>query len=86
VGVDILAGMADSRRIVGAHVAPEHPLDEAAALGADCVQVFLSDPQGLAEPLREMIRAADAPVVCETPGTPDDMRDDLEFVREALAG
>ena len=78
--------MARSKLRIGAHVAPERPLEEAAALGADCVQVFLSDPQGLAKPLREMIRAADAPVVCETPGTPDDMRDDLEFVREALAG
>jgi deoxyribonuclease IV len=35
---------------VGAHVAPEHPLDEASALGADCVQVFLSDPQGWKKP------------------------------------
>jgi deoxyribonuclease-4 len=34
--------------------------------------------------LREMIRAAKAPVVCETPGTAEDMRADLEFVREAL--
>jgi hypothetical protein len=33
-----------------------------------------------------MIRAADAPVVCETPGSLDDMRADLQFVREALAG
>jgi deoxyribonuclease IV len=37
------------------------------------------------EPLREMIRAAKAPVVCETPGGTDDMRADLEFVREALS-
>jgi deoxyribonuclease-4 len=36
------------------------------------------------EPLREMIRAANAPVVCETPGSVADMRADLEFVREAL--
>jgi deoxyribonuclease-4 len=39
-----------------------------------------------AEPLREMIRAAGAPVVCETPGNAAAMRADLEFVREALAG
>ena len=39
-----------------------------------------------AEALREMIRAANAPVICETPGTADDMRADLAFVREALAG
>jgi len=35
---------------VGAHVAPDHPLEEAFALGADCVQVFLSDPQGWKKP------------------------------------
>jgi deoxyribonuclease-4 len=35
---------------VGAHVAPEHPLVEAEALGADCVQIFLSDPQGWQKP------------------------------------
>jgi deoxyribonuclease-4 len=37
------------------------------------------------EALRTMIRAAAAPVVCETPGGADAMRADLEFVREALA-
>jgi deoxyribonuclease-4 len=35
---------------VGAHVAPEHPLKEAAAVGADCLQVFLSNPQGWRKP------------------------------------
>src|SRR6266480_7677150 len=35
--------------------------------------------------LREMIRAAAAPVVVETPGGADDMRADLEFVRAALS-
>jgi deoxyribonuclease IV len=34
--------------------------------------------------LRAMIRDAGAPVICETPGTADDMRADLAFVREAL--
>jgi deoxyribonuclease-4 len=39
-----------------------------------------------AEPLRDMIQACGStPVVCETPGTLEDMREDLEFVREALA-
>jgi deoxyribonuclease IV len=38
------------KQIVGAHVAPERPLAEAKALGADCVQVFLSDPQGWRKP------------------------------------
>jgi deoxyribonuclease-4 len=39
-----------------------------------------------AEALREMIRAAKAPVVCETPGGLKDIRADLEFVRAALGG
>ena len=38
-----------------------------------------------ADVLRELIHAAGGPVVCETPGGEDDMRADLEFVREALA-
>ena len=42
--------MARQKPIVGAHVAPERPLREAEALGADCVQVFLSDPQGWRKP------------------------------------
>ncbi|MSO41887.1 MAG: deoxyribonuclease IV [Solirubrobacterales bacterium] len=36
--------------MVGAHVAPEQPLAEAEDLGAGCVQVFLSDPQGWKKP------------------------------------
>jgi deoxyribonuclease-4 len=39
-----------------------------------------------ADVLRDMIRAAGAPVVCETPGSVGDMRADMAFVREALAG
>jgi deoxyribonuclease-4 len=35
--------------------------------------------------LRRMIRAAKAPVVCETPGSVEDMLADLGFVRQALA-
>ena len=38
-----------------------------------------------ADPLRAMIKAAKAPVVVETPGGPAAMRNDIEFVREALA-
>jgi deoxyribonuclease-4 len=37
------------------------------------------------EALRAMIRAAGAPVVCETPGGFDAMRADLEWVRSALS-
>ena len=35
---------------VGAHVAPEQPLATAAEVGADAVQIFLSDPQGWQKP------------------------------------
>jgi deoxyribonuclease IV len=35
---------------VGAHIGPERPLETAQALGADCVQIFLSDPQGWRKP------------------------------------
>jgi deoxyribonuclease-4 len=38
-----------------------------------------------AEPLRQMIRAAGAPIVCETPGADEDLMADLEFVRSALS-
>jgi len=36
--------------LVGAHVAPEQPLATAREVGADCVQIFLSDPQGWQKP------------------------------------
>ncbi len=36
--------------IVGAHVSPQKPLEKAAAIGADCAQIFLSDPQGWKKP------------------------------------
>src|SRR3954454_14531135 len=36
--------------MVGAHLGRERPLEEAAALGADCVQIFLTDPQSWAKP------------------------------------
>ena len=45
----ILAAM-NPRKMVGAHLAPEDPLGEAEGLGADCVQIFLSDPQGWEKP------------------------------------
>jgi deoxyribonuclease-4 len=35
---------------VGAHVAPDHPLKIAEQLGADQVQIFLSDPQSFKKP------------------------------------
>jgi deoxyribonuclease-4 len=36
--------------------------------------------------LRHMIRAAESPVVVETPRRPEAIRADIEFVREALGG
>jgi deoxyribonuclease-4 len=43
--------VARSRKaIVGAHLSPRKPLEGAAAVGADCVQIFLSDPQGWDKP------------------------------------
>jgi len=42
--------MVRKRKLVGAHVAPEGPLKEAEAIGADCMQIFLSDPQGWKKP------------------------------------
>lgn len=35
---------------VGAHVAPGQPLETAREVGADCVQIFLSNPQGWQKP------------------------------------
>lgn len=37
--------------IIGSHVSPQRPLEEAAARGADAVQVFLSNPQQWKAPL-----------------------------------
>jgi deoxyribonuclease-4 len=35
---------------IGAHVGRERPLEDAAALDADCLQIFLSDPQSWRKP------------------------------------
>src|SRR5689334_11842789 len=35
---------------VGAHVSRETPLDDARALGAECLQLFLSSPQSFKRP------------------------------------
>ena len=59
------------KRLVGAHVAPEHPLAEGEELGADCVQLFLSDPQGWKKPDErddaEELRASKAPLYVHAP-------------------
>jgi deoxyribonuclease IV len=57
--------------MVGAHVAPGRPLAEAKALGADCVQVFLSDPQGWKKPPprkdAEELRVSKVPLYVHAP-------------------
>jgi deoxyribonuclease IV len=63
--------MSRPKRAVGAHVGPEHPLEDAEALGADCVQVFLSDPQGWRKPPAradvEELRGSDLPLYVHAP-------------------
>jgi deoxyribonuclease-4 len=61
----------EAARMVGAHVGPERPLAAAAALGADCVQVFLSDPQDWRRPEpradAEELRASPLPLYVHAP-------------------
>lgn len=57
--------------VIGAHVRSEDPLATAAATGAGCVQLFLSDPQGWAKPKprpdAEALRTTDLPVFVHAP-------------------
>jgi deoxyribonuclease-4 len=59
------------KAIVGAHLAPARPLKEAEAVGADCVQIFLSDPQGWKKPPprkdAEELRASKVPLYVHAP-------------------
>jgi deoxyribonuclease IV len=63
--------MSRPKLAVGAHVAPEHPLADGAALDADCVQIFLSDPQGWKKPPTradaEELRRSSLPVYVHAP-------------------
>jgi deoxyribonuclease-4 len=63
--------MARKKAIVGAHLAPARPLKEADAVGADCVQIFLSDPQGWEKPAprkdAEELRASKIPLYVHAP-------------------
>ena len=56
---------------VGAHVSRQKPLSAAAELGADCVQIFLSDPQSFRKPPARgdaaELRASDVPVYVHAP-------------------
>ena len=75
---------------IGSHVSPDDPVGHARDEGADCVQIFLSNPRGWKPPRPRddaaAIRAADLPVWVHAPylvnpasGTPDvrDRSDEL---------
>ena len=63
--------MARKKAIVGAHVSPTKPLAKGAAISADCVQIFLSDPQGWKKPPprkdAEELRASKVPLYVHAP-------------------
>ena len=63
--------MTANTAMVGAHVGPDHPLDAAADIGADCVQIFLSDPQGWEKPPPRddaaQLRSSSVPVYVHAP-------------------
>lgn len=57
--------------LIGAHVAPSDPLAVAAAIGADCVQIFLGNPQSWKKPApradAEDLRTSALPVYVHAP-------------------
>jgi deoxyribonuclease-4 len=57
--------------LIGAHVPGEDPLEEATALGADAIQLFLGDPQSFAKPKprpdAEQLRASSLPIYVHAP-------------------
>jgi len=57
--------------VVGAHIGPERPLEVAGELGADCVQIFISDPQGWEKPAdrddADELRDSPVPVYVHAP-------------------
>lgn len=63
--------MAGATSCVGAHVPGHDPLAEAESLGADCVQIFLSDPQSFKKPAprpdADVLRASPLPVYVHAP-------------------
>lgn len=64
-------GPVPRRPIVGAHVRGADPLAEAAAIGAECVQIFLGDPQSWRKapprPDAERLRNSPIPVYVHAP-------------------
>ena len=63
--------MAKRKRIVGAHLDDDAPLEVAAELGADCVQIFLGPPQSWKKPPprpdADELRASSLPVYVHAP-------------------
>jgi deoxyribonuclease-4 len=63
--------MSELDRCVGAHVKGEDPLAEAEAIGADCVQIFVADPQSFKKPPPHphaaALRASPMPVYVHAP-------------------
>src|SRR3954453_13880095 len=63
--------MPPKKKSVGAPLSPRKPLAEAEAVGADCVQIFLSDPQGWKKPPprkdAEELRASKVPLYVHAP-------------------
>ena len=59
------------RMRIGAHVPPSDPLGEAIARNADCVQIFLSDPQSWRKPAPRddaaQLAAAELPIYVHAP-------------------
>lgn len=57
--------------LIGAHTPSADPLAEAAARKADCIQLFLSNPQGWKAPVprgdADRLRAADLPIYVHAP-------------------
>lgn len=57
--------------LIGAHVPPSDPLGAATARGADCVQIFLSDPQSWRKPAPRAdaaeLAAAELPIYVHAP-------------------
>ena len=63
--------MPPRKLLVGAHVGRKQPLESAEALGADCLQMFLSNPQGWQKPPSrrdaEELRSSKVPVYVHAP-------------------
>ncbi|HUG84685.1 MAG TPA: deoxyribonuclease IV [Euzebya sp.] len=57
--------------LFGAHTSPTDPLATARAIGADCAQIFLGDPQSWKKPLprqdAKILKAAELPIYVHAP-------------------